>query len=68
MALDWQVLMIAFIAISLRLMAIYPEGDGTEIDGQPDPLGNAEATASINIMAVRQRETDDIQNHPYERI
>lgn len=68
MALDCQVLVIAFIAISLRLLAIGPELNCAEIDGQPNPLGNAEATASINIMAVRQRGTEDIQNHPCERI
>jgi hypothetical protein len=67
MALDWQVLVIAFIATSLRLLAIGREVDGAGIDGRPSPLANADATHSINIMAVRQRGTDDIPNHPYER-
>ena len=63
MALDWQVLVIAFIAISLRLLAVGRELDGTG----PSPLANADATHSINIMAMRQRGTDEIPNHPYER-
>jgi|HubBroStandDraft_6_1064221.scaffolds.fasta_scaffold1277986_2 hypothetical protein len=60
MTLDWQVLAIAFIAISLRLIPVGPDLNNAEIDGQPNPLASAEAKASINIMGVRQRGTDDI--------
>ena len=66
MTLDWQVLVIAFIAISLRLLAVGRGLAGAGIDGRPSPLANADATHSINIMAVRQRGTDDIPSHPYE--
>jgi hypothetical protein len=34
MTLDWQVLVIAFIALSLRLLAVSPGLHGVEIDGQ----------------------------------
>jgi hypothetical protein len=34
MTLDWQVLVIAFIALSLRLRAVSPGLHGVEIDGQ----------------------------------
>jgi hypothetical protein len=67
MTLDWPVLVVAFIAISPRLLVVTRELDGAGIDGRPNALANADATHSINIMAVCQRGTDDIPNHPYER-
>ena len=54
MTLDWQVLVIAFIALSLRLRAVSPGLHGIEIDGQLKSL-NHRGHDPIKIAAARDR-------------
>jgi hypothetical protein len=54
MTLDWQVLVIAFIALSLRLLAVSPGLHGVEIDGQLKGR-NHRGHDSIKIAAARDR-------------
>jgi hypothetical protein len=54
MTLDWQVLVIAFIALSLRLLAVSPGLHGVEIDGQLKGR-NHRGHDPIKIAATRDR-------------
>jgi hypothetical protein len=54
MTLDWQVLVVAFIALSLRLLAVSPGLHGVEIDGQLK-CWNRRGPDPIKIAAARDR-------------
>ena len=54
MTLDWQVLVIAFIVLSLRLLAVSPGLHGVEIDGQLKGR-NHRGHDPIEIAAARDR-------------
>jgi hypothetical protein len=59
MTLDWQVLVIAFIALSLRLLAVSPGLHGVEIDGQL----KGRTTVGMTRSKSRQRAIDNFQSH-----
>jgi hypothetical protein len=54
MTLDWQVLVVAFITLSLRLLAVSPGQQGFEIDGQLKDR-NHRGHDPIKIATVRDR-------------
>ena len=54
MTVDWQVLVIAFIALSLRLLAVSPGLHGVEIDEQLKGRNHA-GRDPIKIAAARDR-------------
>jgi hypothetical protein len=59
MTLDWQVLVIAFIALSLRVLAVSPGLHRVEVEGQlkgPDHRGD-------DRIKIGRRAIDDFQNH-----